>query len=132
MTWYQLLTVVGVPTLISGIFMLMINRNLTRRDEERKKAESEALQRDKDIKALNAEMETQNKAMMSAIQAMLRDRLLQGYRHYFAKGWADYDDRENLENIYGQYHALGKNGIMDEFRERFMALPVTKDNEEVR
>jgi hypothetical protein len=60
---------------------------------------------------------------MLGVQAFLRDRLLQGYRHYIAKGWADYDDRENMENIYKQYHALGANGIMDDLRAQFRNLP---------
>ncbi len=51
-----------------------------------------------------------NKAMRLAVQAMLRDRLLQGYKHYLEKGWADLDDRSNMENVWRQYHALGGNG----------------------
>ncbi len=127
MEWYQVLTVAGVPALISGLFMLIINRKLDRRDEERKKADEEQAKRDRAIADQNKAMEEQNKALMLGLQAILRDRLLQGYRQYFTKGWADYDDRENLENVYLQYHALGANGIMDGFRERFLRLPVTKD-----
>ena len=61
---------------------------------------------------------------MAGVQALLRDRLLQGYKHYFKKGWADNNDRENMENIYQQYHGLGKNGVMDDMREKFRALPL--------
>lgn len=139
MTWYQWLTVLGVPSLISGLFMLAITRSMNRRDEARKKeeearekeriqAEKERDKRDKAIADQTATMEAQSKALMAGVQAILRDRLLQGYRHYFAKGWADYDDRENLENIWEQYHALGANGIMDGFRMKFLALPVSKDD----
>lgn len=85
-------------------------------------------ERQEEIRQKSLEMEKQNRAIMMGLQAILRDRLLQGYRHYFIKGWADYDDRENLENLWVQYHALGANGIMDGYRARFLALPVSRDD----
>ena len=66
----------------------------------------------------------QIRAVKRGVQALLRDRLLQGYKYYRAQGWADEDDRTNLENVYVQYHSLGANGVMDELRARFLALPV--------
>ena len=111
-TVLKIASLVGVPAIISGIFALIISRMLKKRDA--KQAE---------IIKQNQVMEAQNKAIMLGVQAFLRDRLLQGYRHYITKGWADYDDRENLENIYTQYHALGANGIMDDLRAQFRNLP---------
>ena len=71
-----------------------------------------------------AEQESKKQeALMAGVQAMLRDRLLQGYRHYEVKGFADYDDRSNMENIYNAYHGLGKNGVMDDMRQQFLKLP---------
>ena len=66
----------------------------------------------------------QNRAMKLAVQAILRDRLLQAYRHYEEKGWADSDDRQNWENMYVQYHALGGNGIIDDLRGKLFELPL--------
>ena len=65
----------------------------------------------------------QTRAVKRGVQALLRDRLLQGYKYYRAQGWADENDRSNLENVYQQYHALGANGVMDNLRERFLQLP---------
>ena len=65
----------------------------------------------------------QIRAVKRGIQALLRDRLIQGYKYYRHQGWADEDDRSNLENVYAQYHALGANGMMDDLRARFLALP---------
>jgi len=62
-------------------------------------------------------------AVKKGVQALLRDRLIQGYKFYRAQGWADEDDRSNLENVYHQYHALGQNGMMDNLRQRFLDLP---------
>ena len=62
--------------------------------------------------------------MREAVKAMLRDRLLQGYKHYMEKGWADLDDRSNMENVWKQYHALGGNGDMKDMRRTFRHLPM--------
>ena len=66
----------------------------------------------------------QTRAVKRGVQALLRDRLLQGYKYYRMQGWADEDDRSNLENVYEQYHALGANGVMDNLRLRFLDLPL--------
>ena len=71
----------------------------------------------------------QTRAVKKGVQALLRDRLLQGYKFYRAQGWADENDRSNLENVYEQYHALGANGMMDDLREKFMALPIGDEND---
>ena len=63
-------------------------------------------------------------AVKKGVQALLRDRLIQGYKFYRQQGWADEDDRSNLENVYVQYHALGANGVMDNLRQKFLDLPL--------
>ena len=103
MTIYQWLCVAGIPSVIT----LIITRIIT-----------EAAQKRSDAIALG-------------IQALLRDRLLQGYKYYEEKGWADYDDRANMENVWRQYHALGGNGDMNDLRKTFRHLPVTKGGEPV-
>lgn len=66
----------------------------------------------------------QIRAVKKGVQALLRDRLIQGYKFYRTQGWADEDDRGNMENVYVQYHALGANGVMDNLRSRFLDLPL--------
>ena len=63
-------------------------------------------------------------AVKKGVQALLRDRLIQGYKFYSHQGFADVDDRSNLENVYVQYHALGANGVMDDLRKKFLELPI--------
>lgn len=72
---------------------------------------------------LAEEERKKQEAVMAGVQAMLRDRLLQGFRHYEQKGFADYDDRSNMENMYNAYHNLGKNGVMDAMYNKFLQLP---------
>ena len=66
----------------------------------------------------------QVRAVKKGIQALLRDRLVQGYKFYAHQGYADVNDRSNMENVYIQYHALGANGVMDDLRKKFLALPL--------
>ena len=115
MEWYQWLSIVGIPSIISGLTVLLIQRGMKARDAKQEQ-----------IRQQTAAAEAQNLALMKGLQALLRDRLLTGYRHYFEKGWAEYDDRENLENLYKQYHSLGENGIMDGYRAKFLALPINR------
>ena len=70
----------------------------------------------------------QTKAIKKGVQALLRDRLIQGYKYYGEQGFADVNDRSNLENVYQQYHSLGANGVMDNLRERFLELPLSQQH----
>ena len=70
----------------------------------------------------------QNKAMKLGLQAILRDRLLQAYKFYGHQGWASYDDKSNIQNIYTQYEALGPNGIMERKHFHFLELPEEADD----
>lgn len=62
-------------------------------------------------------------AISNGVQALLRDRLYHMYKHYVDKGFAPIYAKENFENLYAQYHALGANGVMDSYREKFMEMP---------
>lgn len=109
MSLFQILSLAGVPTLVGIIIALVIKRPLERRVQE--------------AEAAQATQRTQSGAIMLGVQALLRDRLLQGYRHYIAQGWACYEDRQNLENMYTQYEALGPNSVMDQLHDQFTHLP---------
>lgn len=93
MTLYQWLCILGIPSMLAGLLTF--------------------------IKLQVA----QNKAIKLGIQALLRDRLLQSFRYYEEKGWAGYDEKKNVENLFKQYEALGENGIMQDMYENFRELP---------
>ena len=97
MSLYQWLTILGIPSLVVGLFSF-IKIQLR-----------------------------QNQAITQAVQAMLRDRLLQGYKFHIGRGWADMDERKNLENVYQQYKALCGNGDMKDLRRTFRHLPMTQN-----
>ena len=97
MTTYQVLCLIGIPSIISGILAFLVGKVLGGFKR------MEALER--------------------GVQAILRDRLYQAYNHFVDKGYAPLYARENFENMYQQYHNLGKNGVMDDIHARFFELP---------
>lgn len=68
-------------------------------------------------------VEQKNEAICLGVQALLRDRLLQSYNYHIEKGYAPIYAKENFENMWTQYHALGVNGVMDGIHKEFMFLP---------
>ena len=100
MTTYQLLCLIGFPTIFLGLIGIV-------------------------AKLLKAnDMET--KSVQLGVQALLRDRLFQSFNHYQDKGYAPLYARENFENMYKQYHTLGANGVMDDIYKKFMKLPTER------
>lgn len=93
MTIYNWLSLFGIPGIIAGLFGFIIAQ----------------------VK--------QNNAIKLGLQAILRDRLLQAYEHYGHRGWANYDEKQNVLNLYTQYEVLGPNGIMERKHNAFLALP---------
>lgn len=67
---------------------------------------------------------SQIKAIKSGVQALLRAQMISLWNQYSDKGYAPIYERENFENIYQQYHSLGANGVMDDIRQKFLALPI--------
>lgn len=108
MSVYQWLCLLGVQGIITLILSWVISKKLNTAD----------------AKAEQAKRETA--AIAEGVKALLRDRLLQGYKHYIEKSWADMDDRANMENVWRQYHALGGNGDMNDLRRTFRHLPMAR------
>ena len=100
MTVYQMLCLIGFPTIFLGLIGIVAKR----------------------LKA--NDMET--KSVQLGVQALLRDRLFQSFNHYLEKGYAPLYARENFENMYKQYHTLGANGVMDDIYKKFMELPTER------
>ena len=106
---YQWLCVFGIPSIIGLLIGIGIKKPIEKRIAEQEK--------------VAATQATQTKAVMLGVQALLRDRLLQGYKFYEDQGWASYEDKTNMENMHVQYEALGENNVMNARHERFINLP---------
>ena len=93
MNVYQWLCVLGIPGLIAAVFGFL------------------------------GVQYKQLKALKLGLQALLRDRLLQAYEYYSGRGWATYEEKQNILNLYDQYEVLGPNGIMEVKHNEFIHLP---------
>jgi hypothetical protein len=113
MSLEQILSICGVSGIISGVVGVLIavflKRPLERRVQENENA--------------NARVEAQNKATMLGVQALLRDRLLQAFNHYLARGYITAGERDNIDNMYVQYEALGPNNVISDIYNQVRALP---------
>ena len=110
---YQILSVCGVSGIVSGAVGVLIAVFLKRPLEKRVKSSEEA----------SARVEEQNKATQLGVQALLRDRLLQAFEYYLARGWISAGERDNVDNMYKQYEALGENNVISDIYNDVRALP---------
>lgn len=67
-----------------------------------------------------------NDAKAVALQCLLRDRILECCEKYGARGWADTDERTNVEQLMKAYEGLGGDGVVHNIYDRFTALPYTQ------
>jgi hypothetical protein len=101
LTFYDLLILAGVPSLITLFIQFIFNKVNDRRKESKEADE----------------------VTKKALQALLRDRLRAHYVDYMNRGWVDIDDKSNFSNMYDIYHSLGKNGVIDEMCKQVLELP---------
>lgn len=75
-------------------------------------------------KAEDVKREEDMRLLKKGIQALLKNDLKVRYDYWLDQEYAPEDAREDLEAEYRIYHSLGKNGVMDERRARFLQLPL--------
>lgn len=68
----------------------------------------------------------QIKGVRLGVQALLRAQMISDYNKWEEKGYAPIYARQNFENCWTQYHALGANGVMDDLHKKFLELPTEK------
>ena len=83
-----------------------------------KKKRAEDMKRDEDMRLLQ-----------KGIQALLKNDLKVRYDYWLDREYAPEDAREDLEAEYRIYHSLGKNGVMDGRRAKFLNLPLDPPEE---
>lgn len=99
MTIYQILCLCGVTSIGSAIMGALITKVV--------------------------EYGKQNKALKKGLQALLRAQMVNDYNKWVSKGYAPIYARENFENCWKQYEALGENGVMNDIHNKFLALPTS-------
>ena len=68
----------------------------------------------------------QIKGVRLGVQALLRAQMIADYNKWEERGYAPIYARQNFENCWAQYHALGANGVMDDLHAKFLALPTER------
>ncbi len=103
-TALTVLTGLIVTAVFNGIISIPKKKKAEKEVEEAKKVEDQQL-------------------IKKGIQALLKNDLKVRYDYWLEQGYAPDDARDDLEAEYRIYHSLGKNGVMDSRRNRFLALP---------
>lgn len=91
----------GLMTIIVGYVGIKIKKREDDKEKERKESE----------------------AIKNGIRAVLRDRILQSYNHFSAKGKIKIEELENISNMYIAYHNLGGNGVVTSIYNRVLEIP---------
>lgn len=114
LTTYQIISLVlsllGIPSLATIIGW--IYKRQKKLDDEQKKNDEKNKQ--------------ETKALKLGVQALLRSQMINDYNKWSDKGYAPIYARENFENCWTQYEALGENGVMEDIHNKFMDLPTKK------
>ncbi len=107
MMWYEILALVGVPGIVTAL-LNWIERRAIRKDNAKSK------------------IAEKTDALALGVQALLRAQMIADYNRYSEKGWAPIYARQNFENCWVQYEALGVNGVINDIHKKFLDLPTQK------
>lgn len=94
-----------------------------------KKKKAEEIERENERKAKEIKREEDIRLLKKAMQALLKNDLKVRYDYWLDEGYAPEDAREDLEAEYQIYHSLGKNGVMDGRRNKFLKMPTEPPTE---
>ena len=70
-----------------------------------------------------AQQDSDRQLIKRGIQVLLKNDLKVRYDFWMEKGYAPEDAKDDLEKEYQVYHSMGKNGVMDTRRAKFLELP---------
>lgn len=151
--WQAILTAAGTcfaTLLVTYFFNMWANRPRKRQEEEaRRKQElenmkKELLEKIEEVKQERiaerqacgqdhqvvltqlSQIQSDNQLQMEGLQAVIKNDLKVRYLKWVKLGYAPMDARDDLERMYQIYHRMGRNGVLTELREQFLALPIEK------
>ena len=108
MEWWQQLLMTAATVSVSLIITNLVTGVLNLPKKKRQEHDTEA----------------QNiKLCMRGIQVLLKNDLKVRYDYWLELGYAPEDAKDDLEKEYQVYHSMGKNGVMDSRRAKFLNLP---------
>ena len=154
LTWYQWFCLFSVPTL-TGLLVTYIFNLVTKHAEKKHARSVKEVEDDRRefVSRISAEVAREllndersemkkfvdestqrtidtisrdTEPMKKGLQALLRNQLYELSDTWTPRGYAPIEVKNNFENIYQQYHSLGKNGVMTHIHDEFMDLPSSK------
>lgn len=69
-----------------------------------------------------------SEAVLTGVQSLLRDRIIQAYNHYAEQGHIPIYGMENVLNMYKAYHALDGNGTVTKLVDAMKEMPTEPPN----
>lgn len=112
MTWYEILMLIGIPSIISGIALFAFYHLMAKRDKKKKDAQDASDKLNQDIILLK-----------ESTQALLQSQLLEAAEKYTHKRYATILEKQTFDKCYQCYHKFGIDGVMTETHANIMNLP---------
>lgn len=72
------------------------------------------------------QIDNRNELLSNGMRSMLRQDIINTYDKYTKKGYAEVYVKDNIQDMYKNYHALGGNGTITHLVEEFMELPTSE------
>lgn len=116
MTTYQILSVLGVPSLLASILISAFNCGKLRATNKIKKQEDERINKEKE-----------HGLLMEGMVAILHNMIYQQGKEHIRVGEISIEDMKDYEYLYKSYHAMGGNGTGTEIYERVKDLPIRQE-----
>ena len=110
-----------IMTIISAVatgFITHLWRKIDKREKEREEERKKEIEREAKFK----------NAIREGMQAMLRDHIIQTASKSMKQGYAQVYMVENMTHMFESYVDLGGNGAVHYIFEKFMNLPVVRDD----
>ena len=67
-----------------------------------------------------------NSALCTGVQALLRDRIIQGYNEYSEKGYCPIYAKDNVKRLFKPYSELGVDDVITELVGKLLQMPSEK------
>lgn len=135
-----------VSTLVTTVVGIFIKRSFDKFFSKKEQQEEERKNNEEKLRCFEVgeEREERKKDMREAIEeavepikqdlAIIKKGTQAGLRHdlhliadeWLIKGYCPRNVKVDFENLYNQYHQLGKNGVMDNTYQAILALPESK------
>lgn len=97
-----------------AFFYNRLNRKLDAQRDERQKA--------------GREMQAQSAAIKEGVQLVLHFVIQRQCEYHIREGWCSVDNKDAMEKMHQEYHALGGNGTLSDLMQTLRALPISAPN----